>query len=42
MKDADAATAAARSADAAAANVQIVKDNLQHVLEHGPRVGHGG
>ncbi len=32
MRDADAALAAARSADAAAANVQIVKDNLQQVL----------
>lgn len=32
MRDADAALAAARSADAAAVNVQIVKDNLQQVL----------
>ena len=32
MKDADAASRAARSADAAAVNVQIVKDNLQQVL----------
>ncbi len=32
MRDADAAFAAARSADAAAVNVQIVKDNLQQVL----------
>lgn len=33
MKDANAALAAARSADAAAVNVQIVKDNLQQVLD---------
>jgi hypothetical protein len=32
MSDADAALAAARSADSAAVNVQIVKDNLQQVL----------
>jgi hypothetical protein len=32
MRDADAALAAARSADAAAVNVQVVKDNLQQVL----------
>ncbi|OBB12797.1 hypothetical protein A5662_07685 [Mycobacteriaceae bacterium 1482268.1] len=32
MRDADAALAAARSADTAATNVQIVKDNLQQVL----------
>ncbi|OBK78499.1 alpha/beta hydrolase [Mycobacterium sp. 1274761.0] len=32
MRDAEAAQAAARSADAAAVNVQIVKDNLQHVM----------
>jgi hypothetical protein len=33
MRDAAAAWAAARSADAAAVNVQIVKDNLQQVLD---------
>lgn len=33
MRDADAATRAARSADAAAVNVQVVKDNLQRVLD---------
>lgn len=33
MRDADAATRAARSADAAAVNVQIVKDNLRHILD---------
>jgi hypothetical protein len=33
MKDADVASAAARSADAAAVNVQVVKDNLQQVLD---------
>jgi L-serine deaminase len=32
IRDADAAMAAARLADAAAVNVQIVKDNLQQVL----------
>lgn len=32
MRDADAALAASRSADSAAVNVQIVKDNLQQVL----------
>ncbi|MGZ6780303.1 MAG: hypothetical protein ACXVGO_15070, partial [Mycobacterium sp.] len=32
MRDADAASTAARSADAAAVNVAIVKDNLQQVL----------
>ena len=39
MKDADAATAAARSADTAAANVQIFKDNLQHVLNMARELG---